>query len=102
MRRRKETLKRLQRYIACLEKKKPHSSSHSVLLQDEPALKWAGGWCTSGIEVEILDPLYAGAKGTVLELLNDDEAVVLMHGLNDVYTFEISKLKVQPPKTGAA
>ena len=61
-------------------------------------VKWAGGWCAAGIEVEILDNLYTGAKGSVLELLNEDEAVVLLHGLSEVLTFDITKLKSLAPK----
>lgn len=67
---------------------------------DAAKTRWAAGWCCAGIEVEILDPLYTGAKGSVLELLNDDEAVVLMHGLSEVFTFDVAKIKAQRPQPG--
>lgn len=36
----------------------------------------------------------------MLELLNDDEAVVLMHGLSEVFTFDVAKIKAQRPQLG--
>ena len=39
-----------------------------------------------------------GAKGVVLDILNDEEVCVLVSGLNEVMTFPVKHLKPVRPK----
>eukprot|EP01114_Cavostelium_apophysatum_P024424 TRINITY_DN955_c0_g1_i10.p1 TRINITY_DN955_c0_g1~~TRINITY_DN955_c0_g1_i10.p1 ORF type:complete len:1320 (+),score=336.17 TRINITY_DN955_c0_g1_i10:1050-5009(+) len=60
--------------------------------------KWAK-WVCADIQVEQTEAgLYPGAKGTVLEVLSEDEVKVLVFGLHEEMLFPIKHLKMVKPK----